>query len=141
MVWRRRGDVRHPSDTPFGLGDRGDDLVDDLSTDLDERSDTTFAAPADGMPGGGLDDRLAAHLSSGAAIGAPAAVHTADVDLDIDSEPVWADDRADTTEALERDELDLTVPTPRPSTPPDLDEGITETGELGPDPGPPVDRL
>lgn len=145
LVWRRRGDVRHPSDTPFGLGDRDDERFDERgdepATDLDEHLDTVFAAPPS-RPGGGLDDHLAAHLDAGLDA---SRIDDGPIDdgavLDIDSDPVWADDRADATEALERDELDLTVPTTRPPMPPGVDEGITETGELGPDPGPPVDRL
>ncbi len=58
---------------------------------------------------------------------------------------VQADDGFDPTGVLQRDEMDLTVPTPRPAVEPESTSSTGTNGtrpdELGPDPSQPVDRL
>jgi hypothetical protein len=120
VVWRLRGDVRHESSTP------------------EFRFDAPYNDPHSGPgpdpldPGPALDAQFDADLQAGQSLEPPSLERPA-VGQWNDADLVWADDGAggaDATAVLERDELDLTLPSPRP-----------QPGESGQDPQPPVDRL
>jgi hypothetical protein len=136
VVWRRRGDVRHVGSSPMGLSGGDTDLddaddFDQLDADLDAELDADlWARPRVDEPPPPLDDSELVWADDRVGV----TDHDLGLDVDLDADP-------DRTAALERDELDLTVPAVRPAHADDPPADAARPGEVGHDPSPPVDRL